>query len=84
MLIELLRDPESTGTALADTLEVSPATISNYAAELDQAGLLTRGDGYAVEQPETVLVLVVGYADSFGERAANFAADADRLLAYEP
>ena len=84
MLIELLRDPEATGSDLAEAVGVSRATVSAYAKELDAAGLLSRSDGYAVERPETVLTLVVRYADSFDADAAAFAAEADDLIRFDP
>lgn len=83
MLVELLADPEVSAGELADRLDVSGATVSKYAGELEEAGLLTREEGYAVEHPETVLMLVVQYADSFDERAVRVAASADELVAYE-
>jgi len=84
MLIELLRDPEATGSDLADALDVSRPTVSKYAADLEDANLLDREDGYAVRKPETVITLVVRYADSFGERAATFAAQADGFISFDP
>jgi predicted transcriptional regulator len=84
MILALLRTPDLGAAALADRLDVSRPTVSKYAAELDEAGLLTRGDGYALEDPATLLVLVVGYADSFGEDAAALAAEAPALLQYDP
>ena len=83
MLVELLRDPDATGADLADALDVSRPTISTYAGELDEAGLLDREDGYAVEQPETVLVLLIRYADSFGADAIQLAAEADELVRFD-
>ncbi|MFD1647483.1 winged helix-turn-helix transcriptional regulator [Haloarchaeobius litoreus] len=83
MLVELLRTPEATGSHLADALDVSRPTVSKYAGELDDAGLLSREDGYRVERPETVLMLVVRYADSFDEGAAGLAADADSLVRFD-
>ena len=80
MLIELLESPAETGSALADRLSVSRATVSNYAGELEEAGLLDRSEDYVVEQPETVLTLLVRYADSFGPDAVDFAATADELI----
>jgi predicted transcriptional regulator len=80
MLIELLESPAETGSALADRLSVSRATVSNYASELEEAGLLDRSENYVVEQPETVLTLLVRYADSFGPDAVAFAAAADELI----
>ncbi|MDS0473652.1 MarR family transcriptional regulator [Natrinema sp. 1APR25-10V2] len=83
MLIELLLNPDATAGDLATALDVSPPTVSKYAGELEEAGLLSRDDGYAVERPETVLVLVVRHADSFGDRARTLARNADQFLAYE-
>ena len=84
MLVTLLRDPAVTASELATTLSVSRPTISKYAKELEAAGLLSRDDGYAVAEPEIVLTLLIRYADSFGEGAAQLAADADSLLRYDP
>lgn len=83
MLIELLATPEATAGDLATSLDVSAPTVSKYAGELEEAGLLSRDEGYAVERPETVLLLVVRHADSFGEAARALARDADRLLEYD-
>lgn len=82
MLIELLRRPDVTASGLASVLDVSAPTVSKYAGELEEAGLLSREDGYAVERPETVLLLVVRYADSFGGRATDLATEANELLRY--
>jgi len=84
MVVALLRDPSATGAALADELGVSRPTVSKYAAQLEAAGLLSRADGYALERPETLLLLLVRHADSFGEDAAALAADADDIVAYDP
>ncbi|UPV73020.1 ArsR family transcriptional regulator [Halorussus limi] len=84
MLVELLRDPSATGSDLADALDVSRPTVSKYAADLEDAGLLDREDGYAVRNPETVITLLVRYADSFGETAATFAAEADGFISFDP
>ncbi|MFC6826348.1 winged helix-turn-helix transcriptional regulator [Halopelagius fulvigenes] len=84
MLVELLRDPEATGSDLAGRLDVSRATVSTYARELDEAGLLSREDGYAVRRPETVITLLIRYADSFGPDAAAFADDASRFIRFDP
>ncbi len=69
MLIELLRNPDATGGDLAAALDVSRPTVSKYAADLDEKGLLSREDGYAVRHPETVITLLVRYADSFDANA---------------
>ena len=84
MVVELLRNPDATGGDLADSLGVSPATVSKYAAQLEDAGMLSRADGYAVERPETLVTLLVRYADSFDANAVDFAGDAANLLSYDP
>lgn len=84
MLIALLSEPGTTGSAIADRLDVSTATVSNTAADLEEAGLISRTDGYAVERPETLLTLLVRYADSFGPAAVEIADRADDLLRYDP
>ncbi|GGL32311.1 MarR family transcriptional regulator [Halarchaeum grantii] len=84
MLVTLLRDPDATGGDLADAADVSRGTVSKYAAELENVGLLSREDGYALTRPETVLTLVLRYADSFGPEAAALAREADGLIRYEP
>lgn len=83
MVVALLRDPDLSGSDLAARLEVSRPTVSKYAGELEAAGLLSRVDGYAVERPETLLLLLVRYADSFGPAAVELAGDADMLLRYD-
>ncbi|MFB6069751.1 MAG: winged helix-turn-helix transcriptional regulator [Halanaeroarchaeum sp.] len=84
MIVELLRDPTQTGSDLAARLDVSRATISSYATELKGVGLLADGDGYRIERPETVLTLLVRYADSFDERTAELATEAASLVQYDP
>ena len=84
MFIALLEDPAATGSDLAAAADVSRSTVSKYAAELESAGLFSRADGYAVERPETLLTLVVRYADSFGPKAVALAGEADDLVAYDP
>ncbi|MGQ4555805.1 winged helix-turn-helix transcriptional regulator [Halobellus sp. GM3] len=84
MLVELLRAPGTSGADLAARLDVSRATVSGYARELDEAGVLSREGGYAVERPETLLTLVVRYAESFGPEAVALADEADSLVRYDP
>jgi predicted transcriptional regulator len=84
MLIALLRDPAASGAEIASAADVSRSAVSKYAAELESAGLLSRTDGYDVRRPETLLTLVVRYADSFGEDAVTLAGDADGLVRYDP
>jgi len=84
MVVSLLRDPEATGKQLAEELDVSRPTVSKYAAELEEAGLLSREGGYELREPETLLLLLVGHADSFGPAAAELATDADDIVEYAP
>jgi predicted transcriptional regulator len=84
MLIALLRNPEASGRDIAESVGVSRSTVSKYATELDSAGLLSRSDGYEIERPETLLTLVVRYADSFGAEAVAFADEADEFVQYTP
>jgi predicted transcriptional regulator len=84
MLVTLLRRPDVTASELASELDVSRPTVSNYAADLESAGLLSREDGYTVTEPETVLTLLIRYADSFGDDVAALAGEADSLLRYDP
>jgi len=84
MVLELLQDPSLTGVDLADRLGVSRATVSKHAGDLASAGLLDREDGYALLRPETLLLLVVQYADSFGEDAVALSRDADGLVVHSP
>ena len=82
LVVALLRDPDATGTELAARLDVSAPTVSKHAAALADAGLLDRSDGYALTRPETTLLLLVRFADSFGTDAVALAAEADDLVAY--
>ncbi|MEF8915308.1 winged helix-turn-helix transcriptional regulator [Natronomonas sp.] len=84
MVLALLASPDASGADIAETADVSRSTVSKYAAELDEAGLLSREDGYEIRRPETLLTLVVRYADSFGEEAMAFAGNADDLVRYDP
>jgi len=84
LLITLFEQPDATAGEIADRLDVSRSTISKYATELEAAGLLSRTDGYALEHPETVLLLLVRYADSFGEDAARLARHSADLVEYTP
>lgn len=84
MVLTLLAEPETTGSAIAERLDVSTATVSNTAADLEEAGLLTRTEGYAIERPETLISLLVRYADSFDDRTVAFADRADGLIRYDP
>jgi predicted transcriptional regulator len=81
MILALLRTPGMSGSELAGALGVSAPTISKYAGELANAGLLDRDDGYVLNQPESLLVLIVRYADSFDTGTMKFAAEAAELIA---
>ncbi len=83
LLLALLADPDATGAALADRAGVSRATVSRALADLVEAGILDREDR-GIEHPETLITLLVRYADSFDEETAAFAARADDLLRYDP
>ena len=84
MLLALLSNPDLSGSALASHLDVSGATVSTYAADLEEAGLLAREDGYAPRRPETLITLIVRYANSFDAVTAEFADRADQLVTYDP
>jgi predicted transcriptional regulator len=83
MVIELLGDPTVSAATIADRLGVSRPTVSNYAADLERAGILTRSGGYTLAEPEALLVLLVRYADSFGQAAAALADEAPELLTHD-
>jgi predicted transcriptional regulator len=84
MVLALLETPDVSASELADHLGVSRPTVSKYASELESAGVLSRTDGYALRRPETLLILLVRYADSFDEDTAAFAANADDLVQFDP
>lgn len=84
MILALLESPDISASALADRLDVSRPTVSKYAGELESIGVLSRTDGYALRRPETLLVLLVRYADSFDEAVVEFAANADDLVRFDP
>ena len=84
MLVTLLREPSASGREMADSAGVSRSTVSKYATQLESAGLLSRADDYELERPETLLTLVVRYADSFGADAVELAGEADGLVRYDP
>lgn len=84
ILLALLRDPDATGSAVAATIGVSEATVSTYARELAAAGVLDDQDGYGVAAPETVLALVLRYADSFDDDAVTFAEEAPEYIRFDP
>lgn len=80
IIIELLRTPQATGKELATALDVSRPTISKHAAELADAGFLDREDGYRLVESETLLVLLVRYAESFDSDAVELAGEAAEMV----
>ncbi|WP_256684715.1 winged helix-turn-helix transcriptional regulator [Halococcus qingdaonensis] len=83
MVIALLRDGDATASDLAAAVDVSRPTISNHAADLDAAGLLSREDGYSLVRPERLLTLLVSYADSFDAATVRFAREADQFISVD-
>lgn len=84
LILELLQNPGASGAELASALDVSRATVSRYATELDAAGLLSREDGYSVQEPESLIALLLRFAESFDEETVAFANGAAGLLRYDP
>ena len=84
IVLSTLAAPERTGRELAADLGVSGATISAARSEMAEAGVLNREAGYQVQQPATVIALLLRYAGSFDERTRTFAKTAPELLAYDP
>jgi predicted transcriptional regulator len=84
MLAALLEAPDTTSSDLSDELDVSRATVSKHAAAMETDGLIARDGGYEVQRAETLLMLLVQYADSFDGRAVELAGSADDLVTYEP
>ena len=84
IVVALLRDPTTTGAELADDIGVSRPAISAAAADLADAGLLDRSDGYTLTEPERLLTLLVRYADSFDADVARLADEAAGLVRYDP
>jgi predicted transcriptional regulator len=82
ILVALLEDPRASAGDIATQLDVSRPTISKHAARLEEAGLLSRDNGYSVIEPEPILLLLVRYADSFGEDATRLADIAPALVEY--
>jgi predicted transcriptional regulator len=84
MVLTLLRNPAASASDIAADLGVSRATVSTHAARLDEAGLLDREGGYSVARPETLIALLVRYADSFDDATRAFAADVAEFVRYDP
>jgi len=84
LVVGLLLEPGASAGDIAAQLDVSRPTVSKHAGELEAAGLVSREGGYSVEHPETLLLLLVRHADSFGEDAAQLADAAPDLVEFEP
>lgn len=84
LVMVLLEDPGISPSRIADELDVSRATVSNWATTLAEDGIVTRENGYELEEPELVLMLLVRYADSFGDDAATLADTAADLVEFDP
>lgn len=84
IILALLEAPDRTGAAIAEQVGVSRPTISAAAADLSEAGLLDRSDGYVLTEPELLIALIVRYADSFGPDAVAFANEAAKYIHYDP
>jgi predicted transcriptional regulator len=84
LVVACLRQPGRTGAELAAALDVSRPTVSTTGRALADADLLDRSDGYRVVAPETVIKLLVRYADSFDGNVAAFAAAVDDYVTYTP
>lgn len=80
IIISLLRDPSVSASTLASQINVSRSTISKYTGELRDAGLLRKGNEYQLVNPETVLILIIRYADSFDLESMMLAKDAATLI----
>jgi predicted transcriptional regulator len=83
MVVALLRDPAASAADIADRLGVSRPTVSKHAAELESAGILSRESGYSLREPESLLVLLVRYADSFGDEVVALAGEAPDLVTHD-
>lgn len=82
-IIVLLADPSATGAAIADRLDVSEATVSKVLSALESADLLDRDDKRRLRRPETLLTLLIQYADSFDAETVRFARNAEELIRYD-
>lgn len=80
IIISVLRDPSVSASTLASQVGVSPSTISKYTGELRDAGLLVESSTYRLVNPETILVLLIRYADSFDSDAVMLARNAAELI----
>ena len=84
MLVRLLSDPTISPSELAEELDVSRAAISQTAARLDEAGLLSRESGYTPRRPAVMISLLLRYAESFDEETVRFADTASTVLSWDP
>lgn len=84
LLLALLETPGLSGRQLADRLDVSSATISKHTSNLAEVDVIKRTDGYHVRHPETIIVLIVRYSDSFDDQTMAFAHRAESLINHQP
>lgn len=84
LVVAVLLEPEISGTDLAERLDVSRSTVSRTISELESVGLLVRDGSIAVTRPETVITLLVRYAESFDAETVAFADRASEVLRYRP
>lgn len=84
IIMILLSSPDVSGRAIASELNIAPSTVSKTISELKSAELLEQEPGYHIEDPETLLTLLVRYAESFDSKAVEFADSADSLVVYDP
>lgn len=85
IVLELLVSPTAPASELAEAVGVADSTVRSHLTALADAGVVTRGDaGYRVRKPETVLTLILRYAESLGERAVAFTDRVPELVVYDP
>lgn len=85
MIRTLLEQPSLSGAALAESIDMSRATVSKQASRLAEDGILVRTDGtMAVSEPELALSVLIRFADSFDRETMVFAAHAPEYIQYDP
>ena len=85
IVLELLVAPTASASTIAAAVGVADSTIRSHVTALADAGVLERTTaGYRVKQPETVITLVVRYADSLGDRAVAFGDRVPELIEHAP
>lgn len=85
IILELLASPTAPTSDIATAVGVADSTVRSHLTALADAGVLDRTEtGYRVQNPETVITLVLRYAESLGERAVSFADDVPTVITYTP